>query len=1243
MRKNVKLLSLLLTLFMILPMVAPTVVLDTAAEAPVPEVASGLVPWDGTVATAFAGGAGTESSPYQIANGAQLAYFAYLMNTESTSNTYATKYYVLTSDIDLGNKEWTPIGGRSYHAINGVSFRFGGKFDGQGHTICNFCVAEEKQSVGSGLFGILKAGAEIKNLTLIGKITAGAKYDTTNAIGGSGMLAVASYGAKITNVDIYVNMYIRSSGDTSPYIGGMFGYSCDNTVVTDCNLYGSLTVKHSDALITLGGLVGRSRRMTVTNVTCDVDINILDGGANSYVGGLIGETDSNETTTDVITLTGCRYTGDISAYFGRPSNCHIGGLIGYAGKGGENVITHGIVNISDCFHDGSITVAQETANVGTIRVGSMIGFFTPNIGTVKNFYTSSTLPLYNLDPNGVYGDGGMTLNDQGGHITGIGIASEYGVSLRLTGGSTGLRYNSAIKRELYDTLMAHANLSFKLGTLITPTSYVEGAGGFTKELLRTYADSKSYANAYVDVNFDPAVNGWLDTYYNDETSHVFSGAISNLKDASYNLAFSGVGYVELTSGGYTHTFYGDYTDSARSRTAAYIAEKARADRQDVQDEKYQYLTEDGDYSPYTANQRDYIEAFYAKLINGAMNTTDIKLFENGKSDYAIVYPLGAIGAERDMAVYLQQAIYNITGKMLPVREKCATNASTPYEIVVGYSEYASAYKLQAFVPENGYTVITAGQRIVILGATEQALATAIRAFVAEAFDTDLATTLSLTPDTNASVSVSRFLHLEEKDVTATPLNVDLSGYKLAYHSDNEIEKRMAYSFQQRYLEATGITLNMSTATTYGKRILFVTDTSYKNGDFSVATTEGGVSGGVSIITVTAGSYYGFEGAEDYMISEALYGLAPLTTAGFSMSGNYKYWVSGYEKATQYAYTKMGDVRVMYYNVLFGNSTGTRKDENDKNIQDVPIPERNRLETQMIAQYMPDVLGCQEFNWGKRGGAGDYDLTKLLASLGYAETIDPRVDNASNPLWGNSGAYEVTVDGVTFKTYYNNTPLFYNTKTTEYVEGAYYWYKNQWDIEGTHGEHPNSAGDCGSKAATWGLFRDIKTGHEYIVITTHMCTRSNYIRGLQAQEMVELIATLKETYNVPIFLGGDLNGNSAGENYRLFVSDEVGYTDLNSSEIATIFSSELRTAHGYPLYDNAIGMMQPGADKESTQYSADSIDRILITNDTNRVQINIFAVISDDMTRSASDHYPIMTDFRFISDDYYDGGHYTERY
>lgn len=63
--------------------------------------------WDGSIATAFAGGSGTENDPYQIDDGAQLAYLASEVNK---GQPYENSYFVLTADIDLANHDWTPIG-----------------------------------------------------------------------------------------------------------------------------------------------------------------------------------------------------------------------------------------------------------------------------------------------------------------------------------------------------------------------------------------------------------------------------------------------------------------------------------------------------------------------------------------------------------------------------------------------------------------------------------------------------------------------------------------------------------------------------------------------------------------------------------------------------------------------------------------------------------------------------------------------------------------------------------------------------------------------------------------------------------------------------------------------------------------------------------------------------------------------------------------------------------------------------
>ena len=81
-----------------------------ASLVPVSVFADGTKVWDGSVAKSFAGGKGTKDDPYQIATGSQLAYFAERVNAGEYGEKYADTYFELTSDIDLGGKEWDPIG-----------------------------------------------------------------------------------------------------------------------------------------------------------------------------------------------------------------------------------------------------------------------------------------------------------------------------------------------------------------------------------------------------------------------------------------------------------------------------------------------------------------------------------------------------------------------------------------------------------------------------------------------------------------------------------------------------------------------------------------------------------------------------------------------------------------------------------------------------------------------------------------------------------------------------------------------------------------------------------------------------------------------------------------------------------------------------------------------------------------------------------------------------------------------------
>ena len=73
---KVKFLSILLAVLMVVPMIVPALTFEAKAA----DADESYDSWYNGAATSFAGGSGTQKDPYKIANGAQLAYFAKLIN-----------------------------------------------------------------------------------------------------------------------------------------------------------------------------------------------------------------------------------------------------------------------------------------------------------------------------------------------------------------------------------------------------------------------------------------------------------------------------------------------------------------------------------------------------------------------------------------------------------------------------------------------------------------------------------------------------------------------------------------------------------------------------------------------------------------------------------------------------------------------------------------------------------------------------------------------------------------------------------------------------------------------------------------------------------------------------------------------------------------------------------------------------------------------------------------------------------
>ena len=422
------------------------------------------------------------------------------------------------------------------------------------------------------------------------------------------------------------------------------------------------------------------------------------------------------------------------------------------------------------------------------------------------------------------------------------------------------------------------------------------------------------------------------------------------------------------------------------------------------------------------------------------------------------------------------------------------------------------------------------------------------------------------------------------------------GSAVLYKSGNFIQKRMAYKISTVITRMTGIEVP------FGKvlpkrtaaKLVMKDDKALTRGDWKISVVG-------KIATFSAGSYYGYNGIAQFLESDAAEDFYALTD-GYVKTGNYTDTVDlePLKASDRFAYDKHGECRVMFYNVLFGSTTGTRKTPEGRTIRDVPPSDRNALQAEMIKQYMPDVLGCQEFNVTKRGDHNDAygNLVALIGKYGYKETC-PR-DVKVHP-------------------YYNNTPLFYNTKTTRLIKSEYYWYTVHVDAENQNNCSPM---DCGSKALTWGVFETKATGKRYIVVSTHMATRSNGVRGVQAIEAVNVITKLVETYNAPVFFGGDYNGNLQSANYTYF-KETAQYEDLALNGSASDFVSTTATHHTYPLMDNELGFMVPDAN-DNTREGLNCIDHIMLTNGDN-VKVGVYGVVVDECSMASSDHYPIFVD------------------
>ena len=238
--------------------------------------------WDGTtIADKFAAGDGTQGNPFQIETAAQLAYFA---KTVNEGEAYLHKYIVLTADIDLANKEWTPIGN--------YSNPFKGNFNGDNHTVTGMQISGELDRV--GLFGEcikFNVNSAIKNITVKDSVICGINF--------VGAIVGYAEGINIENCRSIGNT-INGKTDVGGICGKIGGYSVGK--VSQCYNSSKVTGR-----VRVGGIAGMGG--IAENCLNTGEIMIIDKAYQSACGGIFGIFDD---TTASASITACVNLGKVS-------------------------------------------------------------------------------------------------------------------------------------------------------------------------------------------------------------------------------------------------------------------------------------------------------------------------------------------------------------------------------------------------------------------------------------------------------------------------------------------------------------------------------------------------------------------------------------------------------------------------------------------------------------------------------------------------------------------------------------------------------------------------------------------------------------------------------------------------------------------------------------------------------------------------------------------------------------------
>ena len=226
---------------------------------------------------------------YQIGTAAELKWFADAVKTDSTIKG------VLTQNIDLNHRDWTP-----------VDANFAGKLDGAGHSITNLYCKNE-----TGAAALFAAnGGTIQNLTVSGKIIGSNESAILTSVN-TGTIKSCTTEGTLRGGGYTAGIAARNSGTISSSLNRAAVSGTERVAGVTAENSGTVRGSANDGLIRASDMMAAG--VAAANETNGTVENCANNGAvvsssaamRSYVGGVVGWNNGAYNAGNVETLGGC--------------------------------------------------------------------------------------------------------------------------------------------------------------------------------------------------------------------------------------------------------------------------------------------------------------------------------------------------------------------------------------------------------------------------------------------------------------------------------------------------------------------------------------------------------------------------------------------------------------------------------------------------------------------------------------------------------------------------------------------------------------------------------------------------------------------------------------------------------------------------------------------------------------------------------------------------------------------------